>query len=202
MAIAVRLDSPGGAIYSQTRVGKNHELFQIHKFRSMRNDAEAATGAVLAVAGDARVTRVGTILRRSRLDEIPQLWNVIRGDMSLVGPRPERPEFVETFNETVEGYSRRARVRPGVTGLAQVKGGYSATVEQKLRFDLTYVNHLTIAVDLRIAIQTVATMIDFSAAEGTTDSVEISENVMRLLREAEAIHSEHQTMLEAAEASP
>ena len=200
VAIAIRIDSPGRAIYSQTRVGKNHELFRIHKFRSMRNDAEAATGAVLAVAGDARVTRVGSILRRTRLDEIPQLWNVILGEMSLVGPRPERPEFVETFNETVDGYSRRARVRPGVTGLAQVKAGYSATVEEKLRFDLTYVNNLRIATDFKIAIQTVATMIDFSAAEGTTDSVEISDNVRHLLREAQAIRSQ-QVAFEAAEAS-
>lgn len=167
-ALAVRLDSPGPVIFSQTRVGLNGATFRIHKFRTMRPDAEADTGAVFASVDDPRITRVGGFLRRSRLDEIPQLWNVLRGDMSLVGPRPERPEFVAGFARDVTAYAQRHVVRPGITGLAQVRAGYSATVEEKLRFDLLYINRSTLLDDVRILVQTLATILDFNAAQGVT----------------------------------
>jgi len=165
--LLVRLDSPGPAVYSQTRVGRGGENFTLFKFRSMRTDAEVGSGAVLATAHDPRITRVGSFLRKSRLDELPQLWNVLRGDMSLVGPRPERPEFVEMFAQEFTSYRRRFTVRPGLTGLAQVRAGYGATVEEKLRFDLSYIARVSFFVDLRIGLRTVATIIDFSASEGT-----------------------------------
>ena len=139
---------------------------------------------MLATADDRRITRVGAFIRKTRIDEIPQLWNVLRGDMSLIGPRPERPEFVEKFNATVESYARRAGVRPGVTGLAQVKGGYSSTVEEKLRFDLLYLSNLTLAGDLRIAIQTLATMLDFGSARGTADERPMSLRISALMDDA------------------
>jgi len=165
--LAVRLDSPGPALFSQTRVGQNGEIFTLYKFRSMRTDAEDGTGAVLATANDPRITRIGGFLRKTRLDELPQLWNVARGDMSLIGPRPERPEFVELYAQEFTSYRRRFTVRPGLTGLAQVRAGYGATVEEKLRFDLSYIARMSFLVDVRIGAQTLATIIDFSAAEGT-----------------------------------
>ncbi|MGI9605802.1 MAG: exopolysaccharide biosynthesis polyprenyl glycosylphosphotransferase [Acidimicrobiales bacterium] len=166
---AIRRDSPGPALFRQSRVGRGGRPFTILKFRTMADNAESATGAVLATKSDPRVTRVGSFLRKTRLDELPQLWNVFTGEMSLIGPRPERPIFVNNFNETVTAYSRRFRVRPGMTGLAQVRAGYGATADEKLRFDLLYINQLSMLLDVRIAIQTLATIIDFSASEGVLD---------------------------------
>jgi exopolysaccharide biosynthesis polyprenyl glycosylphosphotransferase len=162
VAIAVRLSSPGGALYHQERVGLNGRTFTVHKFRSMRQDAEAKTGAVWSKAGDPRVTRVGRFLRRTRLDELPQLWNVLRGDMSFVGPRPERPNFVAALTEQIPFYGQRHVVRPGLSGWAQVRHSYGSTVEdslQKLQYDLFYIKHMSIAFDLFIVLETLKTVL-------------------------------------------
>jgi sugar transferase (PEP-CTERM system associated) len=162
-AVAVRYTSPGPVLYHQTRVGKNGHVFTVHKFRSMRQDAEAATGPVWASkSGDPRVTPIGAFLRRSRLDEVPQLWNVLKGDMSFVGPRPERPEFVEELTKQIRFYGQRHIVRPGITGWAQVRYTYGATTEdalQKLQYDLYYIKNLSIALDLFIIFETVKTVV-------------------------------------------
>jgi lipopolysaccharide/colanic/teichoic acid biosynthesis glycosyltransferase len=150
-------------LYHQKRVGKNGHVFTVHKFRSMRVDAEATTGPVWASKhGDPRVTRIGGFLRRSRLDEVPQLWNVLKGDMSFVGPRPERPEFVAELTEQIRFYGQRHVVRPGLTGWAQVCYTYGATTEdalQKLQYDLYYIKNLSLALDLYIVFETVKTVL-------------------------------------------
>ena len=161
-ALAVRLTSAGPVLYHQQRVGHHGHVFIVHKFRSMRVNAEAETGPVWAAkAGDPRVTPIGGILRRARLDELPQLWNVLKGDMSFVGPRPERPEFVAELTRQIPFYGQRHIVRPGLTGWAQVCYTYGATTEdalQKLQFDLYYIKNLSIALDLFIVIQTIKTV--------------------------------------------
>ncbi len=162
VAAVVRMTSPGPALYHQKRVGLHGHVFYVHKFRSMRSDAEAKTGAVWAKANDTRVTRVGRFLRRTRLDEVPQLWNVLKGDMSLVGPRPERPEFVAELTEKIPFYGFRHVVRPGLTGWAQVRYTYGASVEdalEKLQYDLFYIKHLSILFDLFILFSTVKTVV-------------------------------------------
>jgi sugar transferase (PEP-CTERM system associated) len=162
VAIAVRLTSPGPALYTQRRVGHNGRVFVIHKFRSMRADAEAKTGAVWSVENDPRVTPIGRILRRTRLDEVPQLWNVLVGDMSLVGPRPERPEFVAELTTTIPFYGQRHVVQPGLTGWAQVRHSYGSTIDdalQKLQYDLFYIKHMSIAFDLFIWLETLKTVL-------------------------------------------
>ena len=162
VAIAVRITSPGPALYRQERVGQNGRSFTVVKFRSMRTDAEAKTGAVWSQQNDPRVTRVGRLLRRTRLDEVPQLWNVLRGEMSFVGPRPERPHFVASLMEQIPFYGQRHALRPGLTGWAQVRHQYGSTVDdamQKLQYDLYYIKHLSIAFDLFIIIETVKTVL-------------------------------------------
>ena len=162
VAIAVRLTSSGPALYRQRRVGYNGRVFVIHKFRSMRVDAEAVTGAVWSVENDPRVTPIGRFLRRTRLDEVPQLWNVLVGDMSIVGPRPERPEFVADLTAQIPFYGQRHVVRPGLTGWAQVRHSYGSSVEdalQKLQYDLFYIKHLSIALDMFICLETLKTVL-------------------------------------------
>jgi sugar transferase (PEP-CTERM system associated) len=163
IAIAVRRTSRGPAFYHQQRVGLHGHVFTIHKFRSMREDAEDGTGAVWASKdGDARVTFVGRLLRKTRLDELPQLWNVLVGDMSFVGPRPERPEFVSQLTTQIPFYGQRHAIRPGITGWAQVRYTYGASVEdalEKLQYDLFYFKHVSIAFDLFIIFSTVKTVI-------------------------------------------
>jgi sugar transferase (PEP-CTERM system associated) len=161
VALAIKWNSDGPALYSQRRVGMNGKEFTIYKFRSMRADAEQDTGAVWSIEGDPRVTRIGRLLRRTRLDELPQLWNVLRGDMSLVGPRPERPEFISDLTKQIPFYGQRHAVRPGVTGWAQVRHNYGASVEdalQKLQYDLFYVKHISTTFDLFILLETVKTV--------------------------------------------
>jgi lipopolysaccharide/colanic/teichoic acid biosynthesis glycosyltransferase len=162
VAAAIRLTSKGPAMYHQTRVGLHGKVITVHKFRSMQVDAEAGTGPVWASKqGDPRVTPIGGLLRRSRLDEVPQLWNVLKGDMSFVGPRPERPEFVAALTEQIPFYGQRHVVRPGVTGWAQVCYTYGASTEdalQKLQYDLYYIKNLSIALDLFIILETVKTV--------------------------------------------
>lgn len=158
IALAVRLDSKGPALYRQTRVGHGGRLFEVLKFRSMRMDAEAQNGAQWAEENDPRVTRVGKALRKYRLDELPQFINVIRAEMSFVGPRPERPVFVEQLREQIPYYDERHSVRPGITGWAQVQHSYGGTVEdsvRKLEYDLFYLKNMSILFDCAILLQTV-----------------------------------------------
>ena len=162
VTIAVRLTSNGPAFYHQQRVGQGGRIFTVHKFRSMRQDAEAGTGAVWAQSKDPRITPIGGFLRRTRLDELPQLWNVVIGDMSMVGPRPERPEFVCQLTEKIPFYGLRHSVRPGVTGWAQVRYTYGASIEdamEKLQFDLFYIKHMTVAFDVFVLFSTIKTVI-------------------------------------------
>jgi sugar transferase (PEP-CTERM system associated) len=161
VGIVIKVVSPGPVFYQQRRVGRDGRLFTIHKFRSMYPDAEAETGAVWSTADDPRVTPVGRILRRTRIDELPQLWNVLVGDMSFVGPRPERPEFSADLSARIPFYGQRHVVRPGLTGWAQIRHSYGATVDdalQKLQYDLFYIKHMSIAFDLFIAIETLKTV--------------------------------------------
>ena len=162
VALLVRITSPGPALYSQRRTGLHGRVFTVYKFRSMRADAEAKTGAVWASKDDPRVTPIGKWLRRLRIDEFPQLFNVLKGEMSIVGPRPERPEFVKTLSEQIPFYRQRLAVRPGVTGWAQINYKYGDTVEdtiRKLEFDLYYIKNLTPALDFYIMLQTVKVML-------------------------------------------
>jgi sugar transferase (PEP-CTERM system associated) len=156
-AIAVKLDSRGPVLYAQERAGAFGKAFRIHKLRSMRTDAEAA-GAVWAAEGDPRVTRVGRLLRQTRIDEIPQLWNVLIGEMSLVGPRPERPVFLEQLERKIPFFRQRLCMKPGITGHAQVRARYGASVEdalEKLEYDLFYIKTFSLWFDLSILIDTV-----------------------------------------------
>ncbi len=157
IALAIKLDSSGPVLFRQIRVGEGDRLFMLMKFRTMRQDAESRTGAVWSQINDPRITRVGHFLRKTRLDEVPQLVNVLRGDMSFVGPRPERPEFVRTLKEIIPYYSERHYVKPGLTGWAQVCYPYGSSVEdaiEKLRYDLYYIKNISIFFDLYIAART------------------------------------------------
>jgi sugar transferase (PEP-CTERM system associated) len=156
--LAVKLGSPGPIFYRQQRVGRRGEIFYCYKFRTMRKDAEADTGATWATDDDPRITRIGKFLRASRLDEIPQLWCVLKGDMHFVGPRPERPEFVEWLSKEIPYYGVRHVVRPGITGWAQVQYKYGNTLEdarEKLQYDLFYIKNASLGLDLLIIFQTV-----------------------------------------------
>jgi sugar transferase (PEP-CTERM system associated) len=158
VALAILLDSPGPLFYAQRRVGHSGKTFYCYKFRTMRQDAEADTGPTWAGDEDPRITRVGRFLRSSRLDEIPQLWCVLKGDMAFVGPRPERPEFVEWLTREIPYYGVRHMVRPGITGWAQVRYKYGNTVadaREKLQYDLFYIKNASIALDVLIMFQTI-----------------------------------------------
>jgi sugar transferase (PEP-CTERM system associated) len=158
IALAIKLDSPGPVFYKQKRVGEKERNFILYKFRTMRLNAESETGAVWAQQHDPRATRVGEFFRRSRIDELPQLFNVLKGDMSLVGPRPERPEFVEELKEAIPYYSERHFVKPGVTGWAQVRYPYGASVKdalEKLRYDLYYIKNISLVFDIVIILETI-----------------------------------------------
>ncbi|MGL5049352.1 MAG: exopolysaccharide biosynthesis polyprenyl glycosylphosphotransferase, partial [Fusobacteriaceae bacterium] len=160
-AIIVRIESPGPAIYSQARVGKNSVEFYIHKFRSMRNDAEK-DGAKWASVNDPRVTKFGNFMRKTRIDELPQLWNVIKGEMSFIGPRPERMVFIKDLEKKIPYYNLRHLVKPGLTGWAQVMYPYGASVEDaknKLEYDLYYVKNQNFHMDLVIMFRTLKTVI-------------------------------------------
>ena len=162
VALAIKLSSPGPILYHQKRVGRNDVIFYCHKFRTMRADAEADTGPAWAGDDDPRITRVGRFLRTVRLDEIPQLWNVLRGEMSLVGPRPERPEFIEKLKQEIPYYNLRHTVRPGITGWAQIRYKYGNSVEdarEKLRYDLYYIKHLSVGLDGYIFFETIKTIL-------------------------------------------
>ncbi len=157
-ALAIKLDSRGPVFYRQERIGRNHRGFHILKFRSMTVDAEKPGTAVWAAVGDSRVTRVGRFIRLTRIDEIPQVINILRGDMAFVGPRPERPVFVNQLDAAIPHYADRAAVRPGLTGWAQVRYPYGASIEDarnKLSYDLWYIQKRSLWLDLRIIFATV-----------------------------------------------
>ncbi len=167
-AIAIKLTSPGPVLFRQQRVGMNGRTFTLYKFRSMYADAEARTGAVWAKKDDPRITPVGKWIRRLRIDELPQLWNVLRGDMSLVGPRPERPEFVRVLSAKIPYYPQRHSVKPGITGWAQINHKYGDTIEDavvKLEFDLYYIKHMAVSLDLYIMFHTAKTMLRRKGAQ-------------------------------------
>jgi lipopolysaccharide/colanic/teichoic acid biosynthesis glycosyltransferase len=163
LGLLVRLETRGPALYRQSRVGRRGALFTLLKLRTMRQDAETASGPVWTdPEKDPRVTRLGRLLRKSRLDEVPQLWNVLKGEMSFVGPRPERPHFVQTLRLVIPYYDERHAVRPGITGWAQVKFGYGSTIEdseRKLQFDLYYVKNMSLLLDLAIVLETFKVML-------------------------------------------
>jgi sugar transferase (PEP-CTERM system associated) len=156
--LAIKLSSPGSAFYWQNRVGRHGVVFRCYKFRTMRSDAEADTGPTWALDDDPRITRVGKFLRKTRLDEIPQLFNVLKGDMSLVGPRPERPEIVADLHQQIPYYHLRESVRPGITGWAQILYKYGSSVEdakEKLRYDLYYIKNTSAGLDILIVLNTI-----------------------------------------------
>ncbi len=166
VSVAVRLTSKGPVLFHQERVGKGGELFHVLKFRTMVSDAERHSGPVLAIERDPRITRFGRFLRATRIDELPQLFNIIGGDMSLVGPRPERAYFVQRFEKELPAYDLRHAVKPGLTGLAQVMGRYGTTGESKLRFDLLYIYNYSLLLDLKILLQTVRVVLQREQAAG------------------------------------
>ena len=158
VAIAIRLESKGPVIYKQVRLGKNEKPFTLYKFRSMRVDAEK-NGMCWAAVNDPRVTKVGNFIRKVRLDELPQLVNILSGKMSIVGPRPERPEFYDKFDEYIDGFRMRMYVKPGLTGLAQVNGGYDLLPEEKILYDMEYIRTQSLKQDMKIVFQTVAVIL-------------------------------------------
>jgi sugar transferase (PEP-CTERM system associated) len=162
IACAVKWSSPGPVFFKQARLGQMERTFQVVKFRTMRQDAEAQSGAVWATENDPRVTGLGRILRKLRLDELPQFWNVLKGEMSFVGPRPERPEFVQQLKQKLPYYGERHSVKPGLTGWAQVKYSYGASEEdalRKLEYDLFYIKHVSLLFDLYIVLKTIKTVL-------------------------------------------
>jgi len=166
LALIIKLDSPGPALYWQERVGEHGKPFKMVKFRSMKTDAEAE-GPRFASTSDPRVTRVGRVIRKYRLDEIPQLWNVLRGEMSLIGPRPEQVAFAKMFEKEIPFYAWRHLVKPGITGWAQVQDGYAADIDdtiRKIEYDLYYIKHLSFWLDLSILIRTVGTVLTGNGA--------------------------------------
>lgn len=180
LAVLIPLTSRGPALYRQERLGLNGKPFMLYKFRSMVQDAEKLTGPVLATEDDPRITLLGRWMRATRLDELPQLFNVLKGDMSLVGPRPERAFFVEQFKEELPEYTYRMMVKPGITGLAQLMAKYTTTAQDKLRYDLMYVRNYSIVLDLKILFQTMLVVLRREQAEGVRTR---SKDQERLLRE-------------------
>jgi exopolysaccharide biosynthesis polyprenyl glycosylphosphotransferase len=161
-SIAIKMNSPGPVFFRQERSGLNGRSFKMVKFRSMYQDAEKHTGPVWSQKDDPRITKVGKIIRKLRIDEIPQMYNVLKGEMSLVGPRPERPFFVEKLSEQIPYYKRRLKVRPGITGWAQVKHKYDESIEDvkiKLRYDLFYIENMSIRMDMKILFRTIFVVI-------------------------------------------
>jgi lipopolysaccharide/colanic/teichoic acid biosynthesis glycosyltransferase len=167
VAVLIRGTSAGPIVYKQKRLTMGGKEFMLCKFRTMRQDAERDTGAVVAQLRDVRVTGVGRFLRKTRLDELPQLWNVLRGDMSLIGPRPERPELAKNFEKKIKGFQRRLGVKAGLTGLAQVIQGYPEYTDgyrQKLALDVLYIKKKSMALDMWIALKTIGVVMSGSGA--------------------------------------
>jgi len=160
-AVAIKLESSGNVFFWQKRVGMNGKVFNMLKFRSMTSDSEKH-GSQFAQSNDMRVTRVGKFIRKFRIDELPQMWNVVKGDMSIIGPRPEQEQFVNEFNKTIPNYALRHIVRPGITGLAQTEQGYVADANgtvTKLRYDIYYIRNLSFMTDFQITLKTIYTIL-------------------------------------------
>lgn len=171
LIISITLKLGGGSIiYKQERVTKGNKIFSIYKFRTMIENAEGKSGPVLAQNTDNRITKLGHFLRATRLDEIPQLYNILCGDMSIVGPRPERPFFVEQFQNEIPEYNLRHKVKAGLTGLAQIEGKYNTVVYDKLKYDLLYLNSFSIALDIKLIFQTLIILLKKSSTEGVKDT--------------------------------
>jgi exopolysaccharide biosynthesis polyprenyl glycosylphosphotransferase len=172
----------GTAFYVQERVTRDNRIFKIYKFRTMVENAEAMSGPVLAQETDTRITKLGRFLRATRLDEIPQIYNILTGDMSIVGPRPERPFFVEQFCSEMPEYNLRHRVKAGLTGLAQVQGKYNTSVRDKLKYDLLYINGYSFALDMKLIMQTLNILLRKSSTEGIKSVTELEKEVEDLTR--------------------
>jgi lipopolysaccharide/colanic/teichoic acid biosynthesis glycosyltransferase len=196
-ALLVKLTSQGPAFYTQTRLGRSGRPYTIYKLRTMTNNCERQSGVRWATANDPRITPLGRFLRKSHLDELPQLWNVLKGDMSLVGPRPERPEFVPALEKAFPHYRQRLLVRPGVTGLAQIQLPADTDLEsvrRKLAYDLFYVRHASLWLDLRIlagtAFKMVGTPFPFLRKLFLMPSVEVIEDAYRSLSECPTVQTQ------------
>lgn len=163
-ALLIKITSPGPVFYKQERVGQGEKPFWLIKFRTMIDNAEAQTGPVLAADDDHRITTIGRFLRRYRLDELPQLFNILKGEMSFVGPRPERPFFVKQFKKSIPGYAERFLLKPGLTGLAQISGSYATTPTNKLKYDLIYLYNQSLFLDLKILLATVKVVLTGSGS--------------------------------------
>lgn len=180
VAIVIKLYDRGPILYSQERVTRGNKVFKLYKFRTMIVDAEKYTGPVLATEKDPRITPVGRILRTTRLDELPQLFNVLKGDMSIVGPRPERPHFVEQFIKEIPDFKYRVAVKAGITGLAQVLGKYTTTPEDKLRYDLLYIRNYSFLLDIKIILQTIKIMFMKESSSGVKQDKTLDEILKEL----------------------
>lgn len=173
----------GSAFYTQERITRGGKTFRIYKFRTMIENAEAKSGPVLAQETDNRITRYGHFLRATRLDEIPQLYNILKGDMSIVGPRPERPFFVDQFCKEIPEYKLRHRVKAGLTGLAQIQGRYNTTVRDKLKYDLLYINSYSIALDIKLIMQTLNILLRRNSTQGLKDPSDLDLLINKLYKD-------------------
>ncbi len=184
LIVALCLKAGGGSIfYKQERITRGNKPFYIYKFRTMIENAEAVSGPTLAQESDKRITKLGHFLRATRLDEIPQILNILKGDMSIVGPRPERPFFVDQFSIEIPEYNLRHRVKAGLTGLAQVQGKYNTTVKDKLKYDLLYINGYSFALDLKLIMQTLTVLLKKSSTEGIHESESKEDLINKLIDE-------------------
>ncbi len=165
VALLIKISSPGPVFYTQERLGLNGKKIKVVKFRSMVNDAEKEGAKWSDGDNDSRITKVGSFIRKTRLDELPQLWSCITGEMSLIGPRPEREMFYEAFEEHVHGFSQRLKVKPGITGLAQVSGGYDLRPEEKIIYDIEYIKKRSIWLEIKILFKTVGVIFSHKGAK-------------------------------------
>lgn len=165
VAAAVKLTSPGKVFYKQERLGLNGKKFMLVKFRTMRSDAEKAGAQWSQGDNDDRITPIGAILRKTRIDELPQLWLCLTGDLSLIGPRPEREIFYKEFEKHVHGFSERLKVKPGLTGLAQVSGGYDLRPEEKVKYDIEYIKNRSLKMEIKILFKTVGVIFSHDGAK-------------------------------------
>ncbi|MFK2826715.1 sugar transferase [Bacillus sp. B190/17] len=187
LCIMIPLTSKGPIFFKQERLGRNGKPYQMYKFRSMVQDAEKNTGPVLAAEQDPRITPIGRIIRASRLDELPQLYNVLKGEMSLIGPRPERKFFIDQFQQQLPDYAYRMAVKPGLTGLAQVMAKYTTAVEDKLRFDLMYIRHYSFIADVKILLQTIRVIFQREQASGVKEkNAQREKQLLQLLNQYRA----------------